>query len=432
MDWLRPYGLIINGVLERGLEIAVVDGVIQEIRASSHKSESFILSAAFVNAHSHLEYRGMQDKIEHPEYYEWIYELTRLKQLETEQFVRAQCFVAALENLRAGVRFIGEHSDRPGSAEAMARHGLGGWIFHEVITSGSPDVAATLTGVQAKMEQARKLIAANFADEASSSSPHNYSRPGPIDPVTGQEERSSLAIGLRNERAWIGTSMSPHAYFTVNHETLRMLGEQTAPISIHVAETKHESNFTKYGKGPIAERRTKFGVPFDIYGQSVVEVLDGLGVLRAGTQCVHTCDVDENDIAIMTKRGVTVAHCPRSNIRLQCPNAPMREILDAGMTVGLGLDSPASGGKIDMFAEMRSALDVSERRGRPLTGEEVWRMATSHGYRSFGQPGEIPWDIEAGTTTPLIRIEINGVVKSTADVIRHGWAWTGARLPPGR
>ena len=424
-DWVHPYGMIINGSLERGLEIAISEGFVQDLRTSTKPCQPFVISPGFVNSHSHLEYRGMLDQIEYPEYYEWIYELTRLKTLETDQFVRSQCFLAARENLRAGIRRIAEHSDRPGSAEAMARHGLGGWVFQEVITSGSLDVAAKLLETETKMQCASQLISANFADKASASTPHYKSSPGSIDPLTGQEESRSQAIGLRNDREWIGTSLSPHAYFTVNHETLKMLGVRNEPISIHVAETEHETNFTKYGKGPIAERRTKFGVPFEVYGQSVVAVLDDLGVLRNGTQCVHCCSVDEDDIEILANRGVTIAHCPRSNVRLQCPEAPVREFLDAGITVGLGMDSPASSGKIDMFAEMRAALDVSDRRGRALTGEEVWRMATCDGYRSFGQPDESPWDVSVGSTTPIIRIDFRGDVINTEDIIRNGFAWTG-------
>ena len=392
-DWHRPYGIIINGVLERGLEICIDEGFIQTIRASSHKPDPYILSPAFVNAHSHLEYRGMQDQIEHPEYYEWIYELTRLKQLESPEFVKEQCDLAAQENVRTGVAWIGEHSDRHGSAEAMMKHGLGGWIFQEVITSGSADISATMKAISQKY--------------------------------------GNTLVTFRG-----GASLSPHACFTVAEHILKNFGMLKLPISIHVAETEHETNLTKFGAGPIAERRTKFGVPFEIYGQSVVEVLNNLGVLRPKTQCVHCCAVDENDIAILASSGVSIAHCPRSNIRLQCPTAPVREFLDAGITVGLGLDSPASGGKIDMFAEMRAALKVSRERNQPLTGEEVWRMATSEGYRSFGNPVKAAWDIYEGSTTPLIRLDVNGA-QSTEEIIELGdpstvsWNnWTGKPWSP--
>ena len=380
--WLRPSGVIINGILEFGLEIAIHDGIIQEIRASSHKPDPYVLSPAFVNAHSHLEYRGMLDQIPHPEYYEWIYELTRLKPLESPEFVREQCFLASRENRATGVAWIGEHSDRPGSAEAMVAEGLGGWIFQEVITSGSPDVASTIKAVELKLEDNRSQTDWTLSQ-------------------TGESVRYE-PVGAER----IGSSLNPHAYFTVDRETLKTLGANGQPSSIHVAETVHESNFTRFGTGPLADRRRKFGVPFDVYGQSVVEVLDDLGVMRPGMQCVHCCDVNQNDIEILAPRGVTISHCPRSNIRLQCPTAPVREFLEAGITVGLGMDSPASGGKIDMFEEMRAALRVSQERGAPLTAEEVWRMATSEGYKSFGLPGEEKWDIYVGSKTPVFKIEV--------------------------
>ncbi len=306
----------------------------------------------------------MLDQIPHPEYYEWIYELTRLKPLETPEFVREQCMVAAKENRATGVAWMGEHSDRTGSAEAMIANGLGGWIFQEVITANDADVAARMKLLRDRLTQTKALCTS----------------------------QSSLSA-----------SLNPHAYFTVDRQTLRELGENGEPSSIHLAETIHESNYTRTGTGPLADRRRSQGIPFEIYGQSVVEVLNDLGVLRPGMQCVHCCDIDKKDIEILSTSGVTIAHCPRSNVRLQCPISPVREMLDAGLTVGLGMDSPASGGPIDMFAEMRSALDVSHERNAPLTPQEVWRMATSMGYQSFGAP-KGDWNIAIGSKTPLIAI----------------------------
>ncbi|MEI7986340.1 MAG: amidohydrolase family protein [Armatimonadota bacterium] len=375
-DWIRPYGLIINGVLERGLELAIVNGTIQEIRASSHPCESFIVSSAFVNAHSHLEYRGMQEAIDKPMFFEWIFELARLKALESPEYVREQCDLAAAENKRTGVAWIGEHSDRDGSAEAMIKHGIGGWIFHEVITlSENETPRERLEHVACRLEATRKV----FPD----------------------------------------SSLNPHAYYTVDEDILKMMGKMSDPSSIHVAETTHESNFVRLGKGKFADRRRSQGISFNVYNLSIVEVLRDHGVLHRGVQCVHCCDVDEFDIQILAKTGVTIAHCPQSNQRLQCPHAPVREFLDAGITVGLGLDSPASGGPINMFAEMREAMAVAAKREKPLTGDEVWRMATCDGYQSFGKPGPDAWDIYEGSSTPLIRIHVDGV-KSVEELIEIG------------
>jgi cytosine/adenosine deaminase-related metal-dependent hydrolase len=116
----------------------------------------------------------------------------------------------------------------------------------------------------------------------------------------------------------------------------------------------------------------------------------------------------------MAKVGVRAAHCPRSNKRLQCPYAPIREMLDVGVLVGLGMDSPASGSTIDMFAEMRAALKLSQERRAPLSPEEVWNMATTMGALSLGTSD---WKIQKGSHVPLIQIWISDAA-STKDLIQ--------------
>lgn len=91
-------------------------------------------------------------------------------------------------------------------------------------------------------------------------------------------------------------------------------------------------------------------------------------------------------------------------------------MLDAGIRVGLGMDSAASSGPIDMFEEMRAALAASHRRGEPLTGEQVLDMATAGGARSLGLSG---WEIKEGSTVPLIKIVVDGC-HTAEDLIENG------------
>src|SRR5262249_13723713 len=145
------------------------------------------------------------------------------------------------------------------------------------------------------------------------------------------------------------------------------------------------------------------------------------GLVRPGAQFVHCCAIEHDDVHLLANHRVTVAHCPRSNVRLKCPVAPVREMLDAGILVGLGLDSPASSGPIGMFAEMRSALSVSMERGKPVTPEEVWRMATSMGADSLrAAVPELPkWRIEPGSQVPLIAIHLS-TAQTVDDLIQRG------------
>ena len=354
-----------------GLEIEIDDGEIVEIRPNRGLADDFVLAPAFVNAHSHLEYRGLQGLVRAESYWPWLRELTAAKSRQPEDAVLEWALVAAGENRATGVALIGEHSDRPVSGLAIERHGLEGIIFQEVITVGEADP-------HRKLKQVQQRVAKNQAVFR-----------GQVVP-------------------------SPHAYWTVDEQTLS--GFREGPLSVHVAESQLERECFVKGTGAMAEALASWEGPTKDLGLTAVLRLDALGLARPGTQFVHCCDLDDTEIALIAERRVSVAHCPRSNVRLQCPGAPMRELLAAGVQVGLGMDSPASGGPIDMFAEMRAALNVARQRGRPLTPEEVWTMATVSGAASLGRPS---WDIEVGSRAPLLKLHIGGAV-CTEDLICRG------------
>ena len=368
---LRPYALVMDGRLETGLEVVLDDaGQVVEVRPSAGSPEDYVLSPAFVNAHSHLEYRGLQGAIKEQGYFDWIRAITMAKLSQEKAQVREDCLLAAQENRHTGVAYIAEHSDRPFSGEAMAAHGLAGVIFQEVITFNEHE------SPEAGLAQA--------------------------------------AENLRtNARAFGGdVFLNSHAPWTVDEQTLRTLAEAGSRISIHVAESVCENDYFEHGKGPIALASEEAGVRRTSVGR-VVAYLASLGYLRPGVQFVHACDVDHEEIEAIAGARVSVAHCPRSNEALDCPRAPVREMLDAGVLVGIGLDSAASSGPIDMFAEMRAAIDVAEKRGTEITPEEVWRMATVMGAESLGVEG---WDVSKGAHVPLVKLHVHGV-HSTEDLI---------------
>ena len=100
--------------------------------------------------------------------------------------------------------------------------------------------------------------------------------------------------------------------------------------------------------------------------------------------------VDEDDIATLAESGAAVAHCPRSNLRLHCGVAPVAELLAAGVTVGLGTDSLGSNDSLDMFAEMRAAVDGEQGARSPDRGPahgDPGRGPRPGLGRSGGEPG---------------------------------------------
>lgn len=330
---LRPDALVLANGLHTGIEVCYSEGVIAELRPWSsevREEAGYVLSPKFVNAHSHFEYYDLIGAIEGSGYWQWIAELTQRKAERDPEMVRNVARKAAVLNVNSGVWAVGEWSDWEGSDEAMTSLCLQGCIFQELIT---------------------------FREWQS--------------PTEKLE-----AVKRRAERNRMPTYITPHAPYTVTPELIGALAGCGGPLSIHVAETQAENDFYLRGEGPIQTGYKAAGIEFDPPGKTAIGYLDSLGALHANTQLVHVCAASDDDLELIGQKGCSVAHCARSNTALGCPTAPIGRLLDRGARIGIGMDSAASSGMVDMFAEMREALRASGTTTRPLTAEEVWRMAT--------------------------------------------------------
>jgi len=364
----RPYGIVVNGQLELGYELDEEGN----LRPHTGVPEPFVLSPAFINAHSHLEYRGLEAAIPSTDYWNWIRELTRLKSLERDENVESESLKAASENVQSGVACIGEHSDRPYAAAAIRKVGLRGVIFQELITFFEQlDPKAKLASVEQKAERQRDVFE------------------GPV-------------------------HVAPHATYTVDEQSLLLFRGNRC--SIHVAETPDENKLFHSSTGVIADFFRSNSLPLPKQSRSALQYLDELGLVSNLTQLVHCCAIDEEDLATIAKRGASVAHCPRSNEALRCPVAPIRRLLSVGVPVGLGLDSPASSGPIDMFAEMRSAIGSSQALQEPLSAETIWSVATTQGLKSLTTT---VWPEGRDFPLPWIKIHVPDA-RQTSDLVERG------------
>jgi 5-methylthioadenosine/S-adenosylhomocysteine deaminase len=146
----------------------------------------------------------------------------------------------------------------------------------------------------------------------------------------------------------IVAAVAPHAIYTNSDATLKaaraLANKFNAPLLIHVAETKKE-------RQDLEKQR----------GMSPVKLLDSLGVLTGRTVAAHCVWVDEADMAILKSRGVGIAHCPSSNMKLSSGVAPVTRMLALDLSVGLGPDGPAgSNNDFNMFEEMDLAAKLQK------------------------------------------------------------------------
>ena len=178
----------------------------------------------------------------------------------------------------------------------------------------------------------------------------------------------------------ITLTVAPHAIYTVGSDLLVKCAEVARSLGmklhIHLSETRQEV------EDCLRE-----------HGTTPVRYLDRLGFLGPDVIAAHVVHVDEEEAAILASRGVTVAHCPCSNLKLASGIFPYKMLHDAGCRIALGTDGDSSNNNLDMREEMKfAALLAKASSGDPevLPAEEALAMATRNGAAAFGiDAGEI-------------------------------------------
>ena len=222
-----------------------------------------------------------------------------------------------------------------------------------------------------------------------------------FDPTKAKAEREKsrqLFEFFRNlGSSRIRFALGPHAPYTCSAETLlwaKEFAEKNGLIfHIHIAETRKEQ----------ADAQQQLG-------GRVVEYLDKIGALSNRMLGAHCVWLTKSEIALLAKAGVNVAHCPVSNMKLATGGvAPLLEIFDAGIAVGLGTDGAASNNSLDMFETMKvCALLHKAHRWDPtvLNAQKVLDLATIEGARALRVQDEIG-SIEKGKRADIIMLDGN-------------------------
>jgi 5-methylthioadenosine/S-adenosylhomocysteine deaminase len=191
-------------------------------------------------------------------------------------------------------------------------------------------------------------------------------------------------------------AVEPHSTYLCAPELLRKAFQLTQslrlPLVIHLAESKSEVD-------QIKER----------YGRTPVEHLAELGILAPNVLACHCVELTENDIHLLQRFDVKVAHNAESNMKLASGVAPIPELLDKGICVGLGTDGCASNNNLDLFLEMDTVAKLHKARTLDPTTMDalsVLKMATIQAARALGLDHLIG-SLEAGKKADLIIIDTN-------------------------
>jgi len=208
---------------------------------------------------------------------------------------------------------------------------------------------------------------------------HSFITVGKDDEAARADAEESLAVAREFDGAADGritTALMPHSLTTADGEYIEGVlddaREAGLPVHYHANETETEVE-------PIV----------DEHGVRPLEYAADIGILTDDDFLAHCVHVDETEIELLAETGASVIHNPASNMKLASGIAPVQEMLDAGVNVGLGTDGAASNNDLDLFDEIRDAAMLGKlARGdaRDVAAESAVRMATEGSASAIGLP----------------------------------------------
>ena len=318
-----------------------------------------IILPGLINAHNHAPmtlFRGIADDLKLDEWLEkYIFPL-EAKHV-TKDFVEWGTALACLEMIRSGTTTYADmYYFEDQVAEVTERAGMRGVLGETILQYAAPDNKTPGDGL---------AYAESFIK---------------------RWKASSLIV----------PAVAPHAPYTNSAETLRacklLADKYGVPTMIHVSETQDEEK-------QIREK----------YGMTSTRWLESLNVLGPNVLFNHGVWLSEEDLAIIKKFGVSIAHNPESNMKLASGAAPVRRMLSLGIAVALGTDGAASNNNLDMFEAMDFTAKLHKLTNMDptaLPAPQVLEMATVGGARALNMNRDIG-SLEKGKKADFILVETN-------------------------
>ena len=325
-----------------------------------------VLLPGLVNAHSHLELTGLGGKITEDDFPAWIAHLTRLwRERKPSDYLDA-ARQGVRDSWAMGVTTVADCGATGSVLQALHELGGSGIAYHEIFGPATDQADAALEAWALRLSELRRF------------------------------ETPRVRLGA-----------SPHAPYTVSGPLYRLAvahaRKERLPIAVHVAESPLEDEFVRNAAGGFADNHRARGMAPEARGLSPVAWLDKHEVFGADCVAIHCCTVDGDDIETLARRGAGVAHCPRSNRRHHRIDAPLAQLLGAGLRVGVGTDSVASVSPLDLLAEARHARALAS-----LDAQEALALVTLGAARTIGLGAEVG-SLSEGKWADLVRIEIPAV-----------------------
>jgi 5-methylthioadenosine/S-adenosylhomocysteine deaminase len=316
-----------------------------------------VVMPGFVNCHTHIAsnmlLRGLLEDVQ---LFEWLQTMWQLKKNFDEETLYWASLMGLVEMAKSGITTFNEHFDA-----------------YRV----EPETEAL------KVMPLRATLGYGFADR------------GLYSDITGWSWQALHRFSDKIERhhktgnGRIHVGLSPHAPYSCGAEMYKLVREvadaHKIVIHTHLAEGMQEVRYIR-----------------ETYETTPTQWVHSLGFLGPDVTAAHSTQLDDDDIRIFAETGTKIAHCPCCNAKLNSGTLRLRCVQEAGITVGLATDGPASHNALDMFQEMKFAgLIHKDKTGDVefLKTNELLEMATTGAAAAMNRP-------EVGKLAPGMKADV--------------------------
>lgn len=332
--------VVFDGVYQYiGTDYNLAKSMLKDREYDEYNGKDRILIPAFSNAHTHLAMTLMRNSADDTTLHKWLFEsIFPLEARLRPQDLNSGTMLGIAEMIKNGIGACANmymtHEEAMDSQAAIDS----GIKMNACINGGYNDA---LTGKYKIDENAFKKIFNEFNNAGN-----------------GKIKCSVLvhSIYLYDEDYYYGLS--------------ELAQNNNAYIHVHVSETEKE----------IDDCLSKYGVRPPV-------ILEKMGIFSVPTIAAHCVFLDDNDREILRRNNVTVVHNPTSNLKLGSGIAQLTKMIDAGISVALGTDGPASNNSLDLYQEMKLASFLAKGTAKDasvLPASQILRAATINGMSGLG------------------------------------------------
>jgi 5-methylthioadenosine/S-adenosylhomocysteine deaminase len=318
-----------------------------------------VIMPGLINTHTHAPmvlYRGLADDLV---LMDWLQKYIFPAEAKTVSpaFVRTGTRLAALEMIRSGTTaYVDMYYFEEEIARATKEAGMRGVLGQTVIQFPVPDAKT------------------------------------PADAIA----RAEAFIKQYQNDDLIVPAIAPHSVYTLDAATLvktrDIAVKYGVPLVLHLAETEDEIRMS-----------------LEQHKARPVALLDQLSFWKPLVIAAHGVWMTTDEIALLKKNNVGIAHNPESNMKLASGTAPVVDYLKAGVTLGLGTDGAASNNDLDMFEAMRQAAFLHKlvtRDPRAVSAQTALEMATIGGAAVIGKRDRLG-SLEAGKLADVLVVKMD-------------------------